>query len=71
MDRRKEDFGKIWGEKHRKRNENPSGREEQLKRGKKKKEGKWREREGGKKGGMVERMKDECRDGLLSWGKER
>lgn len=29
-------------EKHRKRNEKPSGREEQLKRGKKKKEGKWR-----------------------------
>lgn len=33
-------------EKHRKRNEKPSGREEQLKRGKKKKEGKWRGREG-------------------------
>lgn len=41
---------RIGGEKHRKRNENPSGREEQLKRGKKKKEGKWREREGGREG---------------------
>lgn len=53
------------GEKRRKGNE--SGREEQLKRGKKKKEGKWR----GREGGVVERMKDECRDEVLSWGKER
>lgn len=56
---------KEWGEKREAQEEEwkPSGREEQLKTGKKKR------RKVEREGVMVERMKDGRRDEVLSWGK--